>query len=264
MDRRAENPVWGNDMPMRIAALFCFAGIALSTWPVQASPCLGVALVMAIDGSGSVSVPEYIMQQHAVASALRDPDVLQAMEHAGGVAMSVIFWGSAGQPTQETQWTIIRDATDADLLAREIEALPRTVAGDTGLGAAMARSLGKLEELPGCAAKKLVNVSGDGRDTSWRPKWGSSSAPGVVKRLATERGVTINALAISREEPDLPEYYLENVVTQPDGFVMEAPDFAHFAAAIRKKLIREIGDVQVSALNLESAGKSLPNALPIQ
>jgi hypothetical protein len=221
-------------------------GIAISS-PADAA-CLDVALVMAIDGSGSVSAPEFRFQQGALASALRDPEVLQAMEQAGTVAMSVVIWGAAEQPTQETPWIIIRDAQQADQLARQVELLPRMVTGDTGLGAAMARSLAKLEELPTCATRKLVNVSGDGRDTSWRPTQGYSSAPAAMKKLAAERGVTINALAISREERDLPVYYLENVITGPGAFVMEIPDYAHFSAAIRKKLVREIGDVQVGTL----------------
>jgi hypothetical protein len=186
-------------------ALFCTAVLGLLATDGEAK-CLNVALVFAIDGSGSVSAPEYQFQQKAIASALRDPDVLNAMQQAGSVGMSAVFWGSARQSTQETPWMIIDDPTDADQLAHQIETLQRFVTGDTGLAAAMVRSLTKLEELTVCAARRIVNVSGDGRDTGSAPKGLRSIAPAEVRRLANDRDVTINALAISREERDLPRY----------------------------------------------------------
>lgn len=224
--------------------------VYLSVLPLSASAqsCVDVALVMALDGSGSVTATEYRFQQDAVASALRHPEVLKTIEQAGTVAITVIKWGTAEQSTHETPWVVIHNAQDAEQLARKVETMPRRVWGNTGLGAAMARSLVKFEELSMCAERMIVNISGDGRDTSWKPKQSTKPTPAAQKRLAAERNVTINALAISREEPDLLQYYSQHVITGPGAFAMEIPDYASYAAAIRKKLIREISDVKLSVL----------------
>ena len=54
-------------------------------------------------------------------------------------------------------------------------------------------------------------------------------------------GITINGLAILNETPDLDSYYRERVVGGPGAFLMVADDYQDFIAAIRRKLVREIG-----------------------
>ena len=69
-----------------------------------------------------------------------------------------------------------------------------------------------------------------------------------VRDLAQTLQVEINALAISNEEPDLAGYYTKNVITGPDAFVMEVRDYDGFAAALQRKLIREISPRAVAGL----------------
>ncbi|MDK1479124.1 DUF1194 domain-containing protein [Sinorhizobium sp. 6-117] len=71
-----------------VSALFLCA-------PAVSEPhaCVDVALVLAVDGSGSVSDQEYAFQKSAIAAAFRDRGVLSALNKAGAVAVSAVFWG---------------------------------------------------------------------------------------------------------------------------------------------------------------------------
>ncbi len=57
--------------------------------------CLGTALVIAVDGSGSISDEEYQFQKTSIIAALLDVEVLELIRAQGCIAVSVVFWGSA-------------------------------------------------------------------------------------------------------------------------------------------------------------------------
>ncbi len=60
-------------------------------------------------------------------------------------------------------------------------------------------------------------------------------------RWPTAKGVTVNGLAIvSEDDLSLPTWYRDNVIAGPGSFVIAISDYADFADAIRKKLLREI------------------------
>ena len=83
-------------------------------------------------------------------------------------------------------------AENADF-ARRLEMLPRSVTGDTGLGAALQESFRKFTELEGCAVRRVINVSGDGEDTlAYRRKRKSITAP-QAKEIAAAAEIEINA-----------------------------------------------------------------------
>ena len=52
-------------------------------------------------------------------------------------------------------------------------------------------------------------------------------------------GITVNGLAILKNQPDVGAFYRESVRT-PDGFVVEARDFSDFESAMLNKLMREV------------------------
>jgi len=58
--------------------------------------------------------------------------------------------------------------------------------------------------------------------------------------MALSSGITVNGLAIANEDPGLFDYYRDKVRTGEGSFVMEVTDYAGFAPAMRRKLIREI------------------------
>ena len=206
----------------------------------QATECLDVALVLAVDASASVSQKEFALQQKGIVQAFRDPAVLDAISLAGRVSVAVIFWGSEGLPKQQSGWVVVDDPTGAERFARRVESMPRLATGDTGLGAGLMAALEKFDILEECVIRKVVNVSGDGEETRVFRRMRVSPAPTQVRAIAESQNVEINALAISNEEAGLAEYYASNVITGPDAFVMQVSTYEDFSYALRRKLIREI------------------------
>lgn len=225
--------------------------------PAKASTaCVDVALVLAVDSSTSVSPGEYRLQQEGIAAAFRAPDVVDAMRQAGRVAVSVVFWGSETLAKPQSDWFVIADGADAEDFARTVGSMPRKVTGDTGLGAGLMASLAKLESLDICSVRKIINVSGDGEETRALRGKRRFAPPPQVRDLAESRNVEINALAISNEEKGLAQYFTSNVITGPDAFVMEAANYADFAQALQRKLIREISPRVVSDLAVRPATRT--------
>jgi len=204
-----------------------------------------LAIVLSVDGSGSIDANEFQHQQQAIVAALRDAAVLQAMQRAGSVAAAVMYWGDADWPVQETEFVFIDGPRDIELLVSAIENMPRQVLGNTGLSSGLAAGLDKLETLQ-CAYKSVINVSGDGSDTVVPRRKRLVPALREVKARAVAANVTINALVITSEEKDLKSYFEKQVITGPDAFVMEIDGFGSYTEALRRKLIREIGPTAVS------------------
>ena len=212
----------------------------------SAMPCLDVALVLSVDSSASVSAPEFALQRNGIAAAFRDPAVLDAIDAAGRVAVSIIFWGSEGLRKPQSEWVLIESKAQAEGFARLVESMPRGVTGDTGLGAGLLAALEKFGSLQSCAIRKVVNVSGDGEETRIYRGKRLSPAPPQVRDLAESSEIEINALAIENEEQNLSLYYVGNVITGPDAFVVKASRYEDFARALQRKLIREIGPRVIS------------------
>lgn len=237
--------------------LFPLPGVVPVVWAAQ--DCSDVALVLAVDASASVSPGEFVMQRNGIAAAFRDPGVLQAIRRAGKVVVSAVIWGSEGLPKTQTAWIAVADRQGAEAFARTIEATPRQVTGDTGLGAGIITALARLTSPNLCALRRIINVSGDGEETrAVRGKRRYAPAP-AVRDLAQTLQVEINALAISNEQPDLATYYERNVITGPDAFVMEVRDYGGFAEALQRKLIREISPRAVALVPTAATGDARMN-----
>jgi hypothetical protein len=213
-----------------------------------ARDCIDVALVLSIDASSSISDEEYRIQTAGIAAALRSPEVLEAIRRAGEVALSAVIWSSETMPKQFIPWTRVRTRAEAELVARAIGQVDRPLRGDTGLGSGLNASLQAFGSLGVCAARRIINVSGDGRETLAFRRSRNSPTPNKVRDAAEAAGIEINALAILDHEKDLKHYFETNVITGPDAFVMEVHAHDSIADAFQKKLSREIGPLQTSAL----------------
>ncbi|MDB5413107.1 MAG: hypothetical protein JWR10_1442, partial [Rubritepida sp.] len=109
--------------------------------------------------------------------------------------------------------------------------LPR--AGATALGEGLVAALTLLARCPATATRLVVDVSGDGASNRGR-------VPGPIRDVGVAGGAVINGLAVLNEEPDLVAHYTEEVTGGPGSFVMECADYADFAEAIGRKLVREM------------------------
>lgn len=238
--------------PQALLVAFVLILAQLLCWPARKAQadqaCSDVALVLAVDASASVSPSEFLLQKRGIAAAFRDPSVLRAIDQAGKVSVSAVFWGGDKMPKTQSDWVTVDGALRADQFAHTLEIMPRQVTGDTGLGAGMATALAKVMSPDVCAVRRIINVSGDGEESSVVRGQHRSSLPAQVRDLASMAHVEINALSISSDNPGLAQYYSLNVVTGPDAFVLNVHDYADFADAFRRKLIREVSPRAVSEL----------------
>lgn len=220
-----------------------------------AGPCFDVALVLAVDGSGSITDEEFAFQKSGIAAALRSDEVTQALAAAGTVALSAIFWGDGEFAAQKLGWHIVRGRFGLEDFASTIEDAPRNVYGNTDIGSGLWGALDMIADPTICADRTLINLSGDGRETIAPKRRQVASLPSA-RRRAAEMGVTINALTVSREVPDLAAYYESSVIVGAGSFVMEVRHGSDFTAAFRKKLVRELSPQTVAALRArDSAGR---------
>jgi len=224
---------------MRKALLFAAAVSAVIIASSQSQSCVDTALVLAVDGSGSITDEEYEFQKAAIVSAFRDGTVLSAIRSSGSVAVAAVFWGDGELSSQKIGWFIMEGMTPSEQFALEVERNQRTAWGNTDIGGGLWVALDLLSDPKLCARRLIVDISGDGRETI-APKRRKSISLTQARDRAEAMGVTINGLVISDEETDLADYYNQKVIMGPNRFVMDIKNIQDFAKAIRLKLIREL------------------------
>jgi Protein of unknown function (DUF1194) len=198
-------------------------------------------LVLGVDTSMSVGADEFALQMAGYAAAFRHPEVLQAIQASnGGIAVTLVQWADSYQQAVSIDWTWVGDQASAAAFAERIARMGRRFVGPgTALATALAYCLGRFEDNGFEGRRRTVDVSGDGRD---------NRGPRVtlVRALAMTSGITVNGLAILNDEPFLDRYYERQVIAGADAFVVAAADYQDFAAAIVKKLVREIAGPQIA------------------
>jgi len=142
-------------------------------------------------------------------------------------------------------WTIVGDAASARKIGDQMLELPRSFADRTSISAGLEFAFAQLERSPFKAARRTIDVSGDGTNNSGRDI-------ASVRDEVTAKGVTVNGLVILSDSPlpwnpehtnppgGLGEYYRRNVIGGPGAFVMVAENHDSFGQAIVKKMIAEI------------------------
>jgi hypothetical protein len=189
-------------------------------------------MVLAVDGSASVTYEEFGLIAGGMAAALRDPAVAEAL--TGTSILALLLWSGAGQQDVITPWTRIATAADLEAFADGVDNMPRTVrAGATAIGEALLASLTLLAAVPAAPKRSIVNVIGDGRSND-------GIAPGPIRDRMAAGGITINGLCILHEEPDLLASYTDEVIGGPGAFAVTCRAYEDFAEAMRQKLTREV------------------------
>lgn len=214
--------------------------LALALAPAAAPAC-EVALVLAIDVSGSVDPAEYRLQMDGLAAALRDPDVREALSFADAL-LAVTHWSGATRQTPVAGWTEARDPLALAGLIRAVEEAPRVDRHySTAIGEALAHSEALHDAAPRPCRRRVIDVSGDGLSNEGRP-------PGPERDRLARRGMQINGLAIEIDEGGVSDHYRAEVIGGGGAFVMTARDFEDYPRAIRRKLLRELSPPIVRTL----------------
>ena len=203
-----------------------------------------LALVLAIDASGSVDQVRFELQKQGYVAAFRHPRVIGAIQSGPSQAIAVIMMQWTGPALQVTAvpWTRISDAASVNRFADAIARAPRALfGGGTSISGAIDASMALLFDNPYRAARRVIDISGDGANNRGRPVT-------LARDEAVAGGIGINGLPILALEPDLDRYFEQNVIGGPGAFVIAAKSYETFADAVLKKLIAEIAAVTPASL----------------
>jgi hypothetical protein len=194
-----------------------------------------LAMVLAVDGSASVTYDEFGLIAGGMAAALRDPAVVAGLTKAPCM-LSLLLWSGPGAQEVITGWTRIASPAELEGFANEVDNMPRLVkAGETAIGEALLASLTLLAHLPAATKRSIVNVIGDGRSNA-------GIAPGPIRDRMAAADITINGLCILHEESDLLASYTAEVIGGPGAFAVVCRDYSGFQDAMRRKLVQELGE----------------------
>jgi Ca-activated chloride channel family protein len=195
----------------------------------------GLELVLAMDVSRSVVDSEYDLQMNGLAAAFRDPEVIEAINWIqGGMMATVTQWSGPEAQIQPVPWTHLTDAASVAAFAAAIGRQKRAfVASYTAVGDALFHADGLSATNPLRCKRRVIDVSGDGASNRGRP------TRQMAEALAAS-GVIVNGLVILGAWPDPAEFYLRNVVRGDGAFLETAANFADYANAIKRKLLREL------------------------
>lgn len=219
---------------MKIARRRLVAAAPGMVLPAVPAP-VDLALALAVDVSASVDFHEFGLMIGGYAAAFRDTELAARLTSGthGAAAVAVLFWSGPGARDLAVPWTRVASKGQAAALAEAIDCAPRIVPpGATALGEGLAAAAALLARCPYPAARRVIDVSGDGSNNAGIPVSAGRAA-------ALALGATVNGLAVVDEEPDLADYFRDEVIGGPGAFVILADDYAAFAEAIRRKLYRE-------------------------
>lgn len=203
---------------------------------------VAIELVLAVDCSYSVSDAEYALQMRGIASAFRDPEVMALISDLDhGVAVTLFQWASHANNRQTVAWRLLADKASVRSFAAEVEKAPRSPLGYfTAIGQAINYGVTLLESNAYDGRQRKIDVSGDGRSNA-------GPEPDVARLAAFARGITINGLAVLSAQPSVAgyptvaDYYAQHVVIGPSSFVIKIGSYEDFGAAMKRKLLRELG-----------------------
>jgi Protein of unknown function (DUF1194) len=226
-----------------------FCSVALAALLLKAAPALGagLALVLAIDVSTSVTADSYVLQQEGVARAFENPRLIDAVAAIpGGAEVLILEWSDPDRISITVGWRRVDDAASAAAFAAAVRKTKRSSSGRTAIGPALLAAASAFDRLPEPAARRVIDISGDGMANF-------GLAPAAARDRIVASGISINGLAILTEEPWLEGYYRSNVIGGPQAFVVAARDFDSFADAMLRKLVQEVA----------GAAPSLPPERPL-
>ncbi|MEM9844214.1 MAG: DUF1194 domain-containing protein [Pseudomonadota bacterium] len=207
-------------------------GLFLSGLAVPAARACELALVLAVDVSGSVDNMEFRIQMQGIADGLRDPYVSAALVEAEA-AVTVLQWTGSNRQSVTLPWRRVGTPAELFTFAEEVAQAPRRWRNfSTAIGEALLFSAGQFAGVPDCK-RRVIDVSGDGSSNE-------GVEPRDVHGEISKLDVTVNAIVIEGAEPDLTRYFRNNVISGAGAFVITAASFDDYPQRMRLKLQREV------------------------
>lgn len=229
-----------------LLAVLLLAVSAVQPTAAQDRKEIDLALVLAIDISGSVDPEEARLQRQGYVEAFRDKVIVKAIlgGNHGRIAVAYFEWSDAWVQKLLVDWTLLDSEAAIEAFARRLEDAPISIARRTSISGAIRYAIPMYRRMPYEADRKVLDISGDG----------SNNDGGLVTDIrhdALRERIVINGLPVMNDrpnpfgfpsEPDLDKYYLHCVTGGPRSFVEVAQNFEDFPRAVRKKLLQEVAD----------------------
>ena len=191
-----------------------------------------LALILALDISGSVSPDEWELQRDGLAAALRDGSVVDALVEAEA-QVAVMQWTGDSRQVVSIDWTGVTTPEEVYALADSVAAQTREWRDfSTAIGQALRLAVELFNAGPDCK-RRVIDVSGDGRSNE-------GVTPQSQWPALADAGVTVNALVIEGAEPGLTRYFETEVITGEGAFALTANGYDAYPRRIRQKLLREV------------------------
>ncbi|TPN81838.1 DUF1194 domain-containing protein [Mesorhizobium sp. CU2] len=203
-----------------------------------------VAVVFAVDFSSSIAPSIADLQREGHAAALTSPEIIRAISqnYLGCIGVAYFEWSSPGRSRTVLPWTRICGLEDAEAAAAVIRKRGDTGhirRGRGGTSVSTAIDVGSLllDEFPGNAMKKVIDISSNGENNDGLPVQPS-------RETAIAKGYTINAIAIPADDEatgrPLASYFARSVIGGSQAFVISPKGPRDYATALRRKLVTEV------------------------
>jgi hypothetical protein len=213
----------------------------------MAAEQVDLLLVLSSDVSRSVDHPKFLLQREGYASAISDPQVLDAIRSGPHQKIAICFveWSGFGAQKLVIDWTVIDGPAAARKFGDQLLELPRSFADRTSISGGIEFAAAQIARAPFEAARRTIDVSGDGTNNAGRDVR-------LARDEVVAKGIVVNGLVILSDRPipwnaehtnppgGLEKYYQDNVIGGPGAFVLVAENFSSFGRAIIKKMIAEI------------------------
>jgi hypothetical protein len=221
----------------RFAKMFgaLLAAALLSTPASAETKSVDLALILAIDVSGSVNAERWELQRRGYEAAFKSPEVVQSVlsGQRKAIAVTMVEWSGANHQKQVVEWMVISDQVSAEAFASAMAEAPRVYSDWTSISAGLDFSLPLFKDSGVDAGRRVIDVSGDGVNNQGRNV--SDARDEIVAK-----GIVINGLPILTEYDALDEYYHDRVIGGAGAFIEVAKDYSSFTHAVQAKLVREI------------------------
>ena len=218
-------------MGLLVAMLMAMGGAMARSGDVE----VDLALVLALDCSGSVNDQEFALQTAGLGRAFQHKAVQEAIERGAlkAIAVSVVQWSGNRNQVTAVPWTVIASGRDADNFGALVANSARRIdPAATSISSLLSYSERLLDSAPQ-ASRQVIDVSADGPGNIGPPL-------NEIRGRLLLKGITINGLAIQNEWPKLAVYMQDHVAGGDGHFVIPAKDYQSYFDAILIKLVREI------------------------
>ena len=215
-----------------------------------AFPSCRHALALGLDVSGSVDAQEYQLQLDGVAAALNSDAVSRILFDgpAAPIKLAIFEWSGPSDQVLILPWTALDNAS-ARAIATEIIVSHNRMGGSdsTAIGSAMDYGLSLLEDQKECW-RRTLDISGDGETNSGpRPQDIATQDPNlIINGLVVGSGDLEAGDQRFADIKQLSSHYRRLVIRGPGAFVETALGFEAYAAAMERKLVRELQSISLS------------------